>query len=174
MINEPFVSPTENNFDARAVLEARAKSLARAREIKKPEASDEMLIFRLAREYYSLETKFVHAVFTLTDLTPLPNVKPPLYGLTSWRGDVLTVLDLRGLFGAPLNALDDLARVIVLGDKFGAFGILADFVDSIKEIELSSIFPLPENQRDRQHIRGVTSDAVLVIDAAGLIRQQID
>lgn len=157
-----------------AILAERARLLAVPVGQKDNEPSLEVVFFKLARERYAIESRYVHAVFPLVDLTPLPNVKPPLYGLTSWRGDVLTVLDLRGIFGASLNALDDLGRVIVVGDRYSSFGILADQVDSTVAVNESQILDVPDDLRGRQHILGITPDAVLVIDAPSLIRRQAE
>lgn len=161
--------------DPQAILQARARELARPPAEPSMIGAEELLTFRLARETYAVETRYVYAVFRLADITPLPGAEPPLYGLTPWRGDVLTVLDLRRLLGAPTSALDDLARVIVLGDRRPAFGILADALGETVTIVASELFALSDAHAGmREYARGVTRDAVVVLDAAVLLQRQSD
>ena len=155
--------------------------VARARQLSQRLHSDatdtfgvEMLGFTVGREHFALESRFVFAVVQLVDLVPLPGATVPVIGLTRWRGDVLTVLDLRRVLGGVPRALDDLGRVIVLGSKAPEFGVLADIIDGLMTIDPTALHPLPANR----HIEipglltGVTTDAVHVLDAALLIAHQ--
>ncbi len=165
----------DQSKDPQAILEARARLLARVSVAPVVEGTEEFLLFRLSRENYAVESKYVFAVFRLVDITPLPGAEAPLYGVTGWRGDVLTILDLRTVLGSPANALDDLVRVVVLGDRRVAFGILADDVSSTTSIGPSDIFPIPDDHaRPREYLKGITRDATLLLDAPALIRRQTD
>jgi purine-binding chemotaxis protein CheW len=157
------------------ILEDRARRLAR------PAASEtaaafgvEMLAFSVGRERYAVESRFVFAVVQLADLVPLPGARAPVVGLTRWRGDVLTVLDLRRVVGGAPGALDDLGRVIAMGVTSPEFGVLADILDGLLVVDPSSLHPLrsERNVEIPGLIRGVTSDAVHVLDAAVLIAHQ--
>jgi chemotaxis signal transduction protein len=114
-------------------------------------------------------------VFPLTDLVPLPGATPPVVGLTRWRGDVLTILDLRRLIANVTGALDDLGRVIVVGESHPHFGILADVVHNMIMIDPSRLHPVPDDRRgDARLLVGITEDAVHVIDAPALTARQAD
>lgn len=155
----------------REVLEARARALARPVEKAITGDTLELLTFALANETYALESRFVSAVFRLHDLALLPGAAPPVHGVTAWRGEVLTVLDLRAALGLSAAALNDLSRVIVLGEDRPAFGILADAVRDVVPCPTVDIRPVPESTgAQRHHLRGVTADALLVLDAAWLLR----
>jgi len=156
---------------ARRVLDERARALARP--AAPPPAGDtlELLTFVLANEVYAVESRYVLAVFRLTDLSPLPGAKPPVFGVTAWRGELLTILDLRAALGLSVTALNDLSRVIVLGKERPAFGILADAVRELVNLPASAVREPPEGvAAKREYLRGVTPDAVLVLDAGVLLR----
>jgi chemotaxis signal transduction protein len=161
--------------DPRAILEARARALAKPLATAEAAGVD-MLTFRVGRERFAIESRFVAAVFRLTDLVPLPGATSPVVGLTRWRGDVLTVLDIRRTVGAVAGALDDLGRVIVVGETAAEFGVLADAVDDIARIDTSALHPVPaERKLDGESLLlGVTNDAVHVVAAAALIARQTD
>jgi purine-binding chemotaxis protein CheW len=157
----------------RAVLEERARALARRVETVVPTESLELLVFHTARERLAVETRFVLGVFRLMGLTPLPGAEAPVRGLTAWRGEVLTLLDARPFFGASTTALDDLAHAVVVGDGRARYGLLADEIVSIIQVPLADIFPprsSPTPARTVEFTRGVTRDAVLVLDAAKLLQ----
>ena len=161
--------------DERAILEARARALARRLDDAAPQAGVEMLSFSLAREQFAIPSRYVFAVFPLAELVPLPGATPPVVGLTRWRGDVLTILDLRRLIANVTGALDDLGRVIVVGDTYPHFGILADVVRDMVMIEPSALHRVPDGRRgESRMLLGITTDAVHVIDAPALMARQAD
>jgi purine-binding chemotaxis protein CheW len=171
-MNEHDESSTVN---VAAILEARARRLAQplARGVSAT-FGVEMLGFTVGRERFALESRFVFAVIQLADLVPLPGATVPVIGLTRWRGDVLTVLDLRRVLGGTPRALDDLGRVIVMGNKTPEFGVLADIIDGLMSIDPAALHPLPANRQIEIPglLTGVTSDAVHVLDAALLVAHQ--
>jgi chemotaxis signal transduction protein len=158
----------------REILEARARQLARRAERDTRALGVDMLVFSLGRERFAVPSSYVFAVFPLSELVPLPGATPPVVGLTRWRGDVLTVLDLRRLVGTVPTALDDLSRVIVMGTSSPEFGVLADAVSDIVAVDPSTLHALPEARGDSRVLAGITRDAVHVIDAAALIARQAD
>jgi purine-binding chemotaxis protein CheW len=160
---------------SKEILEARARRLARRldSDTSMP-AGAEMLGFTVGREHYAIESRFVFAVVQLVDLVALPGATAPVLGLTRWRGDVLTVLDLRRVLGGAPRALDDLGRVIVIGESTAEFGVLADIIDGLVTIDRSAMHPLPATRQLEIPglIAGVTSDAVHIVDAQILIAHQ--
>lgn len=156
---------------ARQVLEERARALARP--AAPPPAGDtlELMTFAFDNEVYALESRYVTAVFRLTDLSPLPGARPPVFGVTSWRGELLTILDLRAALGLSVAALNDLSRVIVLGKDRPAFGILADAARDLVTLPAREVLDPPDGiAAQREYLRGVTADAVLVLDAVKLLQ----
>ena len=156
---------------ARQVLEERARALARP--AAPPPAADrlELLTFALANEVYAVESRYVVAVSRLTDLSPLPGAEPPVFGVTAWRGGLLTIVDLRRVLGLSVDGLNDLGRVIVLGEERPAFGILADAVWELVTRPAAEVRNPPDGiAAKREYLRGLTADAVLVLDATKLLQ----
>lgn len=156
---------------ARQVLEERARALARPAAPPSGETL-ELITFTLANETHAVESRYVVAVFRLTDLSPLPGAEPPVFGVTAWRGELLTILDLRAALGLSVAALNDLSRVIVLGEERPVFGILADAARELVTLPASAVRDPPEGvAANREYLRGVTAEAVLVLDAKELLRR---
>jgi len=120
---------------------------------------------------YAVESRYVAAVFHLVDLSLLPGAEPPVFGVTAWRGGLLTILDLRRVLGLSVTALNDLSRVIVLGEERPAFGILADAARELVTLPAAEVRDPPNGiAAKREYLRGLTADAVLVLDATKLLQ----
>ncbi|MHB1169734.1 MAG: chemotaxis protein CheW [Longimicrobiales bacterium] len=156
----------------RAILARRAAQLARRSEQTEVAETVEVAVFRYGRERYAIELGCLLQIFALRDLALLPGAKPPVIGLTPWRGGLLRLLDLGAALGRPHEGIADRKRVLALASgSQAAFGILIDMIDDVRTLPVEEIRPLPE--RDDEHstlLRGVTRDAVLVLDADELIR----
>jgi purine-binding chemotaxis protein CheW len=167
-----MISPSLPQGDIRRILEERARELARSNAPDIPHESLELLVFTTARERLAVETRFVVGVFKIESLTPLPGADAPVHGLTAWRGEVLALLDVRPFFGARSTALDDLARAVVVSDGRSTYGLLADEIDTIVSVPLPDVFPIPlstDAAPAREYMRGITRDAVLVLDVERLL-----
>ena len=166
-----YDGPAPGTPEANALLAERARKLATPVAVA-PVGRIDVLEFELARERYGIESRYVQAVFVLKECALLPGAQPPIHGVTSWRGDLLTLLELRSTLGLAINALHDLARVVVLGvNGRPAFGVLTDMVHSIVPVDMNALHPLPEGTGShRKYLRGVTGDALLILDPDQLLR----
>jgi purine-binding chemotaxis protein CheW len=131
----------------------------------------EVITLTLGGEQYAIESRFAFEVFHLNEFSRVPGARGALFGVTVWRGDLLTLLDIRPALGIPGTALHDLTRVIVLGDSGPAFGMLADRVHEMRTIADADIQSPTERSAEsgRAYIQGITQDAIIVLDAAQLL-----
>ena len=162
---------TADSASIRAVLTQRAARLAEPPAAEIPAGSMDLITFRLGRENCAIDAAVVLNVFRLAGLARLPGAAVPVYGVTLWRGEVMTVLDLRPLLGMSTIALSDLGRVIVVGRSRAAFGFLADSVTGVRATLPSEIHPSSGKSGLQQSlVRGITPDATLVLDDEQLLR----
>jgi purine-binding chemotaxis protein CheW len=154
----------------RAVMDARARRLA-----MRPEAAamDQLAlaVFELASERYAIELRWVHEVARVTDYTPVPGTPDHFVGLTSVRGDVFAVVDLRRLFGLATSSLSDQTRLVLLGDRGPELGVLMDRALGAATLPASSVVPAPAGVVGTAAacVRGVTADATVVLDGRALL-----
>ncbi len=126
----------------------------------------EVITFALAGETYALESRYAYEVFRLANFSRLPGQNPLAFGVTVWRGNLLTILDIRSVLGLSVQALSDLARVIVVGAQRPEFGILVDRADAMMTIDDEGLEPA----RGREYVVGLTQGAVLVLDATKIVQ----
>lgn len=155
----------------REVLEARAAALARHERYERPTDVIDVAVFRLGRERYAIELAYLLQIFPLRDLALLPGARAPVLGLTPWRGSLLRVLDLGAALGRAQSGIADRGRVLVIGGEDRAeFGVLIDGIEDITPLPLDEIRVLSGGDERSGLLRGVTSDAVLIVDAQELLR----
>lgn len=163
---------TASSPSAAQILRARALALARVPETA-PDRSGQMEIleFRLAHERYAVETRSVHEVQPLKDLTPLPGTPAFVRGIVNVRGRILGVLDLKRFFGLPEQGIGDLHRIILVRGGDLEFGLLADSIVGVRFLPTESLQPALPTLTDirADYLKGVTADRLVVLDLARLV-----
>jgi purine-binding chemotaxis protein CheW len=164
---------------ARAVLEERARKLAQTQQEASTAEGLLVVAFHLANERFAVEARYVREVLRLSGgCTPLPGAPPFVHGILNLRGEILDVLDLRPLLGlaAPISPVpareQTAARVIVLGVDRAELGLLVDAADEVTKLLESDVHATPESITGpgREYLRGVTAQAVSLVDGAVLLR----
>jgi len=160
---------------ARAVMDERARALARA-PAPQPRAEEviEVVTFALAGERYAIETRHVRRVEWPGPVTPVPGAPDFLAGVVNLGGEILDVIDLKSVLGlgGPGPGSAEPSPVIVLGGSRDEFGVQADAVHEVTTLRTDEVLEPVGSVLgiDRQHLRGVTGAALIVLDGAGLIR----
>jgi purine-binding chemotaxis protein CheW len=160
----------------RRILEERARKVAQP--TVKAESGAEgfgVLVFSRAGERYGVEPVHVVEVLPLIRPTPLPGARPFLVGVIHHRGEVRAVFDIWRLLGRPgpedAGAKPE-GRVVVVELRGLSFGLLADDVAGIVQVDAHEIASAEAASRDSQAtwIRGTTGGMVSVLDLDELAR----
>ncbi|MDM8548653.1 chemotaxis protein CheW [Desulfobacterales bacterium HSG2] len=153
------------------ILKDRAKALAkRAGKREEDEACLQVVEFLLAHEKYCIELVHIREVYPLKDLTPLPCTPPCVLGIINFRGQILSIVDLKKFFDLPEQELTD-HHVIILSSDEMEFGILADAILGVRHIPLSEIQPTLSTFTGigAEYLRGVTKDRAVVLDGGKIL-----
>jgi len=154
------------------ILKARAKALAKeAEKHERDEACLEAVEFLLSHEKYCIELIHIREVYPLKDLTPIPCTPPFVLGVINFRGQILSVIDLKKFFDLPEQEITENNRVIILHSEKMEFGILADDIIGVRYILLSEIQPPLVTFTDvgAEYLRGVTKDRVVILDGGKIL-----
>ncbi len=153
-------------------LKTRAAALAKKeKKAREGETHLEVVEFMLAHERYALELTYIREVHPLKDFTPLPGTPPFVLGIINFRGEIISIIDLKKIFELPDQGLTDLNRVIILNSKEMEFGILADTILGVNTIAAGTIQPtLPTLTGVRaEYLKGITGDRVVILDGEKLL-----
>jgi purine-binding chemotaxis protein CheW len=145
-------------------LEQRARELARPVVDPEPADSPRLMSFSVAGERYGVEPRQVMEICRAGHLVPLPRAEPWVAGLTGWRGELVLVLDLRLLLGVPGSPSGTHLTLLVLGEDRPMAGVLADAPGELLALSPHDLRTPPDGISGKEYIRGMTADAVLVLD----------
>jgi purine-binding chemotaxis protein CheW len=152
------------------------EAVAEALDQEKGHAQDlvELLTFVLADEYYAFRVTGVHEVLRAQFIANVPRAVDFIVGVTSLRGTIIPVMDLRKrlhIEGGDINVSN---IVILKGVGMGIIGVMVDrTVDVIKVQEIDILQP-PSHLADSEarFIEGVTSQKdkfISIIDPEELL-----
>jgi purine-binding chemotaxis protein CheW len=157
---------------ARAIMDERARVLAAP--AAPPVRADQVLevvTFTLAREHYAVEAGYVREIVRARDVTPVPGASNLVLGVMNLRGEVLAVFDLRPLFGLLAHAPDEVTHVIVIGRERAELGLAADAVHEVASVPNDALSDVTATVAGtgQDLLRGVTPDALIVIDGGAVL-----
>jgi purine-binding chemotaxis protein CheW len=166
---------TPGTEDKKRLLKARAKALSQ--EIIQEDAGQqylEVVEFRLVGEVYGIETSYIREVYPLKELVPVPGTPPFFLGITSVRGQILSVIDIKRLFNLPDKGLTELDKIVIVRNGEVELGIRADVILGMRSIPQGDIQPsLPTLAGIREkYLSGITKDAVIILDIQKLLADE--
>jgi purine-binding chemotaxis protein CheW len=155
----------------RAIMKARAHKLAARTEISAGEQLA-LAVFELAHERYAIELRWIREVVRITAYTPVPGTPAHIVGLTSIRGDIVVVVDLRTLFGLTTPGLGEHSRLVLIGDRSADLGILVDRALGTSSLAVSEVLAASPGVVGSAGpcIRGVSCTATIVLDGEAVLR----
>lgn len=160
-------SGSRSEADARSLLEARARQLAKRPAEAADRAEIEVVTFLRGRARYALESRYIQEVFPLGHVAMLPGVPEPVVGAVVWKGEILVLLEVRP--GAEDLGPD--AVVVAVGVERTEFGLVADSAGEVARIPRDSVAAPAEGLATGMNaLLGVTAAGLLVLDGAELIR----
>jgi purine-binding chemotaxis protein CheW len=156
---------------ARQILEARARELAKAHAVPSDEAQLDVMTFTLGAERYAIETRFVREVTRLGDLTPVPGAPDFIAGVTSLRGEIVAIADLRKSLGFADVRVSDASWILMLGQDATELGLLVDAVHEVRLLAASAVLAPADAVRGvgKAYVAGVTREALVILDGAALL-----
>jgi purine-binding chemotaxis protein CheW len=155
----------------RAILRRRARELARENLKDANQEFLPVIQFHLANEAYAIESSWVSEILPLTAFTPLPGAPPFLLGITSVRGAIIPIIDLKKFFALPSDGLTDLNRILVIRAAGLEFALLADTVGSLRLVPVQEFQPPLTTLTGVpcSYLTGVTGEGLVLLDIAELI-----
>lgn len=102
-----------------------------------PSVGEKYLVFHIDEEIYGINSKRVAEVTGNMGVTPLPGVPEWVAGIANWRGDIISVVDLRKLWEKKSKSPKK-SRLIILHPNKNDSAI-AFVVDKLSEIVTLSV-----------------------------------
>ncbi len=105
------------------------------------EEEKQLVVFKLADEYYGLSIAVVDSIIKIQGITIVPHAHPYVEGVTNLRGTVLPVVDLRTRFGLPRIDTTRDTRIMVVESDGSMVGLVVDAVTEVLRVPAKIIEP---------------------------------
>jgi len=103
-----------------------------------------LVTFMLDREEFGVPIGRVREVLRVGDITRVPEAPPHIRGVTSVRGRILPVVEIRSRLGlAGLGEPDVRARLVVVEAHGRVLGLLVDAVNQVVRVPAESVLEPP-------------------------------
>lgn len=148
------------------ILKLRAKEAARTVEYQEVQESIDVICFRVGREVYAIEDRFVHEIYSHVAPTVVPCTPAFIIGIVNIRGNFVSLVDLEFFLGLGKIKTTDSGFIILLSHKDMEFGVMVEEIVSEIKIFKKNIQGIPQelNILKRELITGVTEDGTIIID----------
>jgi len=111
----------------------------------------QLITFIVDGEVYGIDIDRVKEIKGWTPPRPMPNDAPYSLGIIELRGQVLSIYDMRILFGLGKTEITSKHVVVFVWNGDETFGILVDAVTDIVSITEKEIQPTPQLDETGQH-----------------------
>ena len=130
--------------------------------------------FELAGEVYALNAARVYEVLRYTEITHVPGAASFILGIINLRGNGVTVIDARSVFGLPSASHSQQSRIIVVEIEDFVLGILVDRVAEVIDLSQTAIETAPATGQDdsSRFIQGVYNEGeqmIILVDFSRLM-----
>jgi purine-binding chemotaxis protein CheW len=164
------------DYTSENILEKRARELARKTTGAQLAGSGIMVVeFLLFPERYAIEAAFVHEVLTLKEITYIPGTPEYVSGVINFRGSIVSVLNLKVLFGLKERGLTEMNKVLLLRNEQMEFGLIADGILGSFDVSLSEISEPPINlsPTGAGFVSGLLLNGAIMLNGANMLESNI-
>lgn len=106
--------------------------------------SHKYLCFSLGNDAFAIPLMDVREVITLPKITPIPQSKNYVLGISNLRGEIISILDLRKKFNLE-GKLDKHTSIIIVEVNLKKYGMVVDSVNKVIEPSASEINEKPDS-----------------------------
>jgi purine-binding chemotaxis protein CheW len=154
----------------RTILKARAKR--NAEKIAHIESLDSVyfLVFRVVKEIYAIENKWIKEVVKVGSFTTIPGTPDFVMGVANIRGNIYSAININRFLSAREYGLSELNKLIIISNGDVEYGFVADEIMGFSETRLSDISEVPDNynQLYKEFVTGICKTGALILNGKAL------
>ncbi|MBR8827139.1 MAG: purine-binding chemotaxis protein CheW [Gomphosphaeria aponina SAG 52.96 = DSM 107014] len=139
----------KRGFCLNASPEERAIFRQRAESLRKTSATEDLTGFKpiavvvLNNEFFAIDLNLVREFADIKKVTPIPCCPPHIIGNMNLRGEILTLIDIRGLLNLSLDGMANGSKAIVVQVEDIMAGIIGEKVFDVMFINPEEITSVP-------------------------------
>ncbi|MBW4574694.1 MAG: chemotaxis protein CheW [Aphanothece sp. CMT-3BRIN-NPC111] len=134
----PNATPEE-----RAIFRQRAENLKRVTESEDFAGLVPLAVIGLNDEYFGLDLEAVREFTQIGKITPIPCSPSHIVGNINLRGEIVTLVDIRGLLNLPIASASTASKAMVVRIDDLVAGVTVDNVFDVMYVNPSQMMPVP-------------------------------
>jgi chemotaxis signal transduction protein len=150
-----------------AILAERARKLAMPPVATSDSTSETMLRFALGEERFLAPLHSVREVAPLDSITEIPGLPFCFAGLTTFRGDIVPVVDVRAFLGLTELRPEQADSILIVESDGLPVGVWVDRMQGLVAVDTTLL--VLDHALQNAGFRGRTSDLCTVVDLAALV-----
>ncbi len=167
----PHATPEE-----KIIFQERAENLRRSIDSEDSKGLIPLAVIGLNSEYFGLDLQLIREFTDIRQTTPIPCCPPHIIGNMNLRGEILTLIDIRGFLNLSLSG-NNTSKTMVIHINDLVVGIIVDEVYDVTYIQPSEIMPIPIalHSGNEEYLRGTINYAekmMSILDLAKLLSQE--
>lgn len=152
--------------EAQQIMRARAKIFSRQAQQQTREVSEQYIRFRLGKAaFYGVPYASMKEILPATKVSRVPCTPLFIAGIVNYRGELLTVLDLREIFHIQHDEQQEKCWIIVVREGKLKVGLIADGIDDNDEFAPAYLAPSLD---DNELIRGIHQGKVVILNVGAI------
>lgn len=154
------------------ILAERALLLAReSKTALELELADRLLViaFQVGDLRCAVEVRDIAEIVTLSQIVRVPCVPPFIAGVTNVRGQIVTLVDMRRMFGDRGEGIVDLKRAILVQHGDARVGVLSEEILGTMQLAREALQKVGTGQASDRFVRGLTPDLISLLDVEAII-----
>ncbi|MEB3160592.1 MAG: chemotaxis protein CheW [Synechocystis sp.] len=160
----------------RQVLTTRSDRLRERLRLRDLTGLQPVSVFKLGQEYFGINLPYIREFIDYKQITPIPCTPNFVLGNINFRGEVITIFDLRNLFNLPISLFRQSGQAIVINVEGTVAGILIDEIHDIFMMNPKDLLDAKtvEDDANQSFLQGVLpyQDRILsLIDLTAILEQ---
>lgn len=152
--------------EAQQIMRARAKIFSQRAQQQTSEVSERYIRFRLGKAaLYGVPYASMKEILPATKVSRVPCTPVFIAGIVNYRGELLTVLDLRKIFHIQHDEQQEKSWIIVVREGKLKVGLIADGIDDNDEFAPMHLAPPLD---DNELIRGIHQGKVVMLNVSAI------
>lgn len=135
----------EANPGEKEIFHNRASKLQQISDNENPSKLIPVAVISLNNEYLCVELESVREFSKIHNFTPVPCCPEHIAGNMNLRGNVLTMIDIRGLLNMQVGKISESPKVIVADTGGFPVGVIVDEILDVINLNASDVVPVPSS-----------------------------
>lgn len=138
-----FVFCPDATSEERAIFQERAKNLRRSLDNQDFTGLVPLAVIGLNGEYFGVNLEIIREFTDIHHVTPIPCTPLHIVGNMNLRGEILTLVDIRGLVNLPLGTSQILSKAMIVKINDIVAGIVVEGIFDVMYLKESEIKTIP-------------------------------